>query len=149
MIIEYIPFLIALGIFAIFIFNDQIRKGSIKKTIPHYSSTFFSDLPPYRTFKAIITFVTKKGYQIDDIDEVHLAVILNERMTWNSYGSLYPIYIREQAGRTIVEVGITSKLGKSFLFSTFNKRVLALRLERMLNAIKGAVIAYEGIDENV
>jgi hypothetical protein len=143
MIIDSIPFLIAIGFIAFFLINDQIRKGSIKKTRAHLSETFFTDLPPYTTFKAIMTFANQKRYQIDDFDERHFAVILNERMTWNSYGSLYPIYVNQQDGRTMVEVGITSKLGKVSLFSPFNKRVLTLRLERMLNAIKSAVFAYE------
>jgi hypothetical protein len=141
MAIDFIPFLIALGIISILVINDQIRKGSILKTYAHYSDTFLTDLPPDRTFKAIMAFATQKGYQIDDIDEQHLAVILNERMTWSSYGSFYPIYVREQAGRTVVEVGITSKLGKVFLISPFIKKPVTLRLERMLNAVKVAVFA--------
>ena len=141
MILDPISFLVLIGIIAIYLFNDQLQKGSIKKTHAHYSETFFTDLTPERTFKAIMAFATQKGYQIDDIDEQHLAVILNERMTWSSYGSFYPIYVREQAGRTVVEVGITSKLGKVFLISPFIKKPVTLRLERMLNAVKVAVFA--------
>jgi len=90
-----------------------------------------------------MAFATQNRYQIDDFDEQHLTVIINERMTWQSSGSLYLIHVREQAGRALVEVGIASKLGKVFLFSPLNKRILTLRLERMLNAVKGAVFAYE------
>jgi len=143
MAIDFIPFLIALGIISILVINDQIRKGSILKTYAHYSDTFLTDLPPDRTFKAIMAFATQNRYQIDDFDEQHLTVIINERMTWQSSGSLYLIHVREQAGRALVEVGIASKLGKVFLFSPLNKRILTLRLERMLNAVKGAVFAYE------
>jgi hypothetical protein len=66
-------------------------------------------------------FASKSGYRIDDFDEQKLEVILNERMTLTSYGSLYPIYVREQGGRTVVEVGVTSKLGKVFLISPITK----------------------------
>jgi hypothetical protein len=106
---------------AIFIWNAEVRKGLLKTIQPHYSATFFTELPPYRTFKAIMEFASKSGYRIDDFDEQKLEVILNERMTLTSYGSLYPIYVREQGGRTVVEVGVTSKLGKVFLISPITK----------------------------
>ncbi len=140
---DYIPYLIPLWIIAFFIIIDVVRKGSLKKTHADYTEKFFTTRSPIETFKAIMAFATQSRYQIDDFDEKELAVILNERMTWNSYGSLYPIYVREQAGRTMVEIGVTSKLGKAFLFSPFNKRILNLRLERMHNAVRGAVFAYE------
>ncbi len=143
MIMNWLPYLIPLWIIGIFIINDQIRKGSLKTTQSHYSETFFTDLPPDRTFKAIMSFAIQNGYRIDDYDEQHLAVILNERITWNSYGSLYPIYVHGQATRTMVEVGVTSKGGKFFLISPFNKKIVTLRLVRMLNAVKDAVFAYE------
>ncbi len=145
---DWIPYLIPLWIFAIFIIKDIIQKGSLKTMQSHYSETFFTDLPPHKTFKAIIAFANQNGYQIDDIDEQHLAVILNERMTWKSYGSFYPIYVHEQATRTMVEVGVTSKSGKIFLISPFVKKVITVRLERMLNAVKGAVFAYERTEKD-
>ncbi len=140
--IDYIPYLIPLWFIALFLINDQIRKGSLKKTKAHYSETFFTNRSPIETFKAIMAFATQNRYRIDDFDEKNLAVILNERISWNSYGSLYPIYVHEKASRTEVEVGIISKTGKFFLISPFTQRVLTLRLERMLNAVKGAVFAY-------
>jgi hypothetical protein len=142
MTMDYIPYLIPLWIIALYLINDQIRKGSLKKTQAHYSEKFFTNRPPIETFKAIMAFAMQNRYRIDDFDEKHLAVILNERMSWNSYGSLYPIYVHEKANRTEVEVGITSKAGRFFLLSPFTQRVLTLRLERMLNAVKGAVFAY-------
>ncbi len=93
-----------------------------------------------------MAFASQNRFRIDDIDEKQFAVILNERMTWNSYGSLYLIYVRVQADKTVVEVGITSKLGKVFLSSPFNKKAVTLRLERMLNALKGVIFAY-GIEK--
>lgn len=144
MISDYIAYLIPLWIIALYIINDQIRKGSLKKTRAHYSERFFTNHPPDITFKAIMAFATQNRFRIDDFDEKRLAVILNERMTWNSYGSLYPIYVFEQAGGSMVEVGITKKAGKFSLSSPFVQRVLTLRLERMINALKGAVFAYEG-----
>ena len=140
-LIDSIPFLITLWIIALFIANSELRKGSLKKTQPHYTESFFTDLPPYKTFKIIMAFATNNGYRIDDFDEENLRVILNERISLTSYGSLYPIYVRDQAGRTMVEVGVTSKLGKIGLLSPFNKKMVTLRHERMFNAIKAAIFA--------
>jgi hypothetical protein len=139
--------LILMGVIGIYLLNGLFRKGSLKRTHAHYSETFFSGVPAYKTFKAIMTFASENGYQIDNVDEQHFAVILNERMTWKSYGFLYPIYVREQAGGTIVEVGVTSKLGKFILINPFNKKVMTVRCERMLNAVKGAVAAFERSDK--
>lgn len=146
---DYIVYLIPLWIIAFYIINDQIRKGSLKKTRAQYSDRFFTNHPSDITFKAIMAFAIQNRYRVDDIDEKRLAVILNERMTWNSYGSLYSIYVCEQGGGSMVEVGITSKAGKFSLSSPFVQRVLTLRLERMINALKGAVYAYKGANEDV
>ena len=135
-------------LFAIYFWNAaKNKKGSLKKTQPLYSEAFFTKTPPYKTFKIITAFAKQNGYQIDDIDEQQLALILNERMTMISWGSLYPIYISEQiVGRTMIEVGITSKLGKFFQISPFSKQINTLRLENMLNAVKGAVLTDDSID---
>jgi hypothetical protein len=132
-----IPALIA----GIFFWIAETRKGSLKITKPHYSQTFITEVPASQTFKSIMEFATNNGYRIDDFDEHQLAVILNERMTLTSSGSLYPIYVRQYATRTEVEVGVTSKFGKALLISPVNKKFVTLRLERMVNAIKGAVFA--------
>ncbi len=133
-----IPALIA----GIFFWIAETRKGSLKTTQPHYSQTFFTEVPASETFKSIMLFATNNGYRIDDLDEHQLSVILNERMTLTSSGSLYPIYVRQHATRTEVEVGVTSKFGKALLLSPVNKKFVTLRLERMVNAIKGAVFAH-------
>ena len=144
---HYFLWLIAALWFAIYFLNSEFRKGSLKKTQPHFTETFLTDVPPYKTFKAIMEFATKQGYRIDDFDDQQLAVILNERMTLMSYGSLYPIYITPQGAKTMVEVGVTSKFPKFFLISPINRKLVTLRLERMLNGIKGAVFAYGTINE--
>jgi hypothetical protein len=139
---HYFSWIILFLVSAISFLNSEFRKGSLKTTRPHYSDTFFTDVPPNKTFKAIMEFATNNGYRIDDFDEQQLAVILNERMTLMSYGSLYPIYVRAQGAGTMVEIGVTSKFPKFFLISPVNKKLVTLRLERMLNGVKGAVFAY-------
>ncbi|HUK99947.1 MAG TPA: hypothetical protein VLX29_03750 [Nitrospirota bacterium] len=147
MLLDTISLFVPMGIITMFILIDLFRKGSIEKTRAYYSDTFFTKLPPYRAFKTIVAFATKNGYQIDDFNELNLAIILNERMSWKSFGSFYTIYIREQAGKTFVEVGVAGKVGKLFyLISPFNKKLVTLRLERMLNAVKAAVFDYERPD---
>jgi hypothetical protein len=141
---DYLVYLIPLWFIAFYVINDQIRKGSLKKTRAQYSDRFFTNHPPDTTFKAIMAFAIQNRYRVDDMDEKRLAVILNERMTWNSYGSLYPIYVSEEGGGSKVEVGITSKVGKFSLSSPFIQRVLTLRLERMINALKSSMLTYEG-----
>jgi hypothetical protein len=132
-----IPALIA----GIFFWIAETKKGSLKTTTPHYSQTFFTEVSAAQTFKSIMEFATHNGYRIDDFDEDQRAVILNERMTLTSSGSLYPIYVRQHATRTEIEVGVTSKFGKALLISPVNKKFVTLRLERMVNAIKGVVFA--------
>lgn len=139
---DYFPWLILALTAVLYFWSSEVKKGSLNETIPNYSETFFTDVPPYKTFKVIMKFATMNGYRIDDFDEQKLAVILNERMTLTSYGSLYPIYVRPHGGSTMVEVGVTSKLPRFCLLSPFNRKVLTLRLERMLNAAKSAVFAY-------
>ena len=142
-LIDFIPFLITLLIIAIFVFNSEFQKRSLKKTKPYYSEIFSTDLPPYKTFKTIMAFATNNGYRIDDFDEQNLGLILNERMTLTSYGSLYPIYIRDNTGKTMVEVGVTSKMGNFSMLSPFNRKLVTTRLECMRDAIKDAVCASE------
>ena len=131
----------------IYFWNAATPKGSLKKTQPLYSATFFTKTPPYKTFKIITDFAKQNGYQIDDINELQLALILNERMTMTSWGFLYPIYITEQiVGRTMIEVGITSKLGKFFQIGPLNKQITTLHHENMINAVKDAVLTDDSID---
>jgi hypothetical protein len=127
----------------IFFWIAETRKGSLKTTKAHYSQTFTTEVPPSQTFKSIMEFATNNGYRIDDFDEQQLTVILNERMTLTSSGSLYPIYIRQYATRTEVEIGVTSKFGKALLISPVNKKFVTLRLARMVSAIKGAIFAQK------
>ena len=131
----------------IYLWNAVTQKGSLKKTQPLYSATFFTITPPYKTFRIISDFAKQNGYQIDDINEQKLALILNERMTMTSWGFLYPIYITEQiVGRTMIEVGIASKVGKFFQFSPFNRKITTAHLENMFNAVKGAVLTDDSVD---
>lgn len=139
---HFFSWLILFLVVAIYFLNSEFRKGSLKTTRPHYSDTFLTDVSPNKTFKAIMEFATNNGYRIDDFDEQQLAVILNERMTVMSYGSLYSIYVRAQGTGTMVEVGVTSKFPKFFLISPVSKKLVTLSLERMLNGVKGAIFVY-------
>jgi hypothetical protein len=140
---EWYPFIMLIVIFALYFWNAEVRKGSLKTAQPYFTSTFITELPPYRTFKVIMQYATNSSFRINDSDEKTLAMILNERMTLMSCGSLYPIHVREEVGRTIVEVGVTSKFGKGILMRPINKKLLTLRLERIFNDVKSAVYAYE------
>jgi hypothetical protein len=127
-------------------YRADVRKGSLKTIQSDYSATFLTELPPYRTFETIIEFAKKNRYLIDDVDKQKLAMIINQRMTLISYGSLYSVYVRDYRGGAEVEVGVSSKMGNYFLISPINRKVIALRLDRMLNDIKDAVNVYGSID---
>ncbi len=135
--------LLFLLLFAWYFLNAEFRKGSLKNIKAHYQDIFVTENSPIETFKAILKFAIQNGYRIDDIDEQKFSVVLNEKMTLTSYGSLYPIYVHENVGKTSVNVGVTSKLGKFFLISPINKKAVTLRLERMVNGVKGAIIAFD------
>jgi len=139
----FLPLLLFLLFFAWYFLNAEFRKGSLTKTKAHYQESFITENPSTETFKAILQFAIQNGYRIDDINEQQKSVVLNERMTLTSYGSLYPIYVRENAGKTSVEVGVTSKLGKVFLISPINKKLVTLRLERMVNGVKSSIVAFD------
>ncbi len=50
-------------------------------------------------------------YSIDSVDEEHLSLILSTPPTATTWGFFYPVYLTQQDdGRTLVEVGIQSKL---------------------------------------
>jgi hypothetical protein len=126
--------------------NAEFRKGSLKTIRTHYQESFTTETLPLETFKAITQYAIQSGYRIDDFDEQNLSLILNEKMSFSSYGSIYAIYVREQAGKTLVRVGINSKLGRVFLISPINKMAVKLRLERMLNGVKSAVFAFNNMN---
>ena len=128
------------------LFNEEYRKGSLQKTRAHFKSDFVTVAPPLETYKSILQFAHQNGYRIDDFDEQNLSVVLNEKMTLVSYGALYPIYVRESENKTIVEVGITSKLGKVGVISPIDKKLITRRLERTINAIQTSLFAVKTIN---
>jgi len=142
LILPFCGLILILFSFAYYFLNAELLKGSLKTIRPRYKETFTTETPPVEAFRAIMQFALQNGYRVDDLDEQKLCVILNERMTLTSYGSLYPIYVRENAGKTEVEVGVTSKLGKASI-GPINNKLITRRLERMLNGIKGAVFAFK------
>jgi hypothetical protein len=125
-----------------YVVNAEIKKGSLRKTHARFKGIIKTDTSPNDTFNIILQFAFKSGYRVDDIDEKKLCVIFNERMTLTNYGSLYPIFVRNDKGKTIVEVGIISKLG-FFSIGPINNKIIKRHLEYMQNGIKGALIAYK------
>jgi hypothetical protein len=59
----------------------------------HISKTFITNVSASKAFKTLRTFALENGHKIDDVHEQEYALILNERMSWKSYGFLYPIYV--------------------------------------------------------
>ncbi len=116
------------------------KKGSLNSTNAKYKKTFISISSPEETFDLILRFATQKGHTIDDYDNKKLNLVISRK--WDITGSaliyFYPIHVREEEGKTVVEVGLTHKLGNNFIIDPFNFRVMPL--DRMYNEIKNAVL---------
>jgi hypothetical protein len=115
------------------------KKGSLKSTNAKYKKSFISTSSPEETFNLIMRFATQNGHAIDDYDEKNLSLVINRKwdVTGNALIYLYPILVLEEEGKTVVEVGLTHKLGDGFINNPLNLRVFPL--ERMYNEIKNAV----------
>ncbi len=138
-----------MAVIGIYLLNGLLKKGSLNKIQVHASETFLTNVSAGNAFKAIRTFAAKNSYKIDDINEEQYALILNEPMTWKSYGFFYPIYVHGYASRTTVEVGITSKLGSLTLLNPYNKKIMATKCKRMLSAIKAEVSVIEKSEKRI
>ena len=139
----FLPLLILLLFFCWYFLNAEFCKGSLKTIRADYQESFVTEAQPIETFKAIMQYAIQNGYRIDDVDQQKLSLILNERMTLASYGSLYPIYVHESEGKTLVEVGATSKLGRVFRYNPINTYVVTDGLKNMVSNIKSVIIALD------
>ncbi len=86
-------------------------------------------------------FAKNSGHRIDDYDKDQLGIVLNRKwdLTGNSLAWFYPIFVREEEGKTIVDVGITHKSGLNF---GLNPTKIPL-FEPMYNEVKNAVLSSE------
>lgn len=115
------------------------KKGSLESANAKYKKSFISNSSPEETFDLIVRFATQNGHAIEDYDNKNLRLVINRKwdVTGNALIYLYPILIREEESKTVVEVGLTHKLGDNFINNPLNLRVLPL--ERMYTEIKNAV----------
>lgn len=127
--------------YGLFLLNLVVKKGSLKATRAKYQKSFICNSSPIETFNAIMQFAKNSGHRIDDYDKDKLGLVLNRKwdLTGNALTSFYTIFVREDEGKTVVDVGITHKLGFNFVLNPLNFPPL----ERMYNEVRNAVLSTE------
>ena len=116
---------LALGVIgaigAIITYTNGKGKRSFSFTIDNYGE---------HPLKTIIDFASKNGYEVDDVDENRMIIILSDSATFSSYGFFYPIYLSKQdEEKLVVEIGIISKF---FQLDT----IINNKHEKCVNGIK-------------
>jgi len=88
------------------------RKASTAVTTkPKRLLSFTTAHTPHDVLQTIIEKTQGSEYTIESIDEENLRLILSTPPTATTWGFFYPVYLAKQDdGRTLVEVGIQSKL---------------------------------------
>lgn len=88
------------------------RNGaSLLNTKPRTLRSLSTTLDARATFKAILKFATKTGYEVEAFDEENGRLVLSDRPTITTWGFFYPIFISTVKERqTLVEIGIKSRL---------------------------------------
>ncbi len=80
-------------------------------TKPKRLLSFTTAHTPKEVLQTLIEKTPGSDYTIDSVDEEHLCLILSTPPTATTWGFFYPVYLTQQdEGRTLVEVGIQSKL---------------------------------------
>lgn len=110
------------------------RKGSWALKVKSQRMELFSTIvSPEETLASIIYFAQASGYKISNLDEIENRVVLEESISFWSWGFFYPVFISKQSdGHTSISVGIKSK---------FIQRgpIVARSLKRCVNGIKEAL----------
>lgn len=80
-------------------------------TRPKRLLSFTTATPAREALETIVAKTRNSAYSVESIDEAQRHLILSTPPTATTWGFFYPVYLTEQAdGRTLVEVGIQSKL---------------------------------------
>ena len=113
-----------------------MRKGSSAlKSKPKRLKSITTTNNPQETLKTIIRFAQQSNYKISVIDETKCQLVLDESLTFTSWGFFYPIFVSQSADNTtMIEVGIKSKLIQV-------GPIVSGHHERCVNGIKAALFA--------
>ncbi|MCF7793061.1 MAG: hypothetical protein K9N09_04010 [Candidatus Cloacimonetes bacterium] len=77
---------------------------------PKNLTQIYSQLEPEIILKSIIKFARISKYEIDHFDEENNIIILSKAIGFFDYGFFFPIYISIENSRTLIEIGIKSKV---------------------------------------
>ena len=130
--------IIGLLVTGVFFVIASLRKGSSSLgNKPKRLKSFSTMLKPLDAFKAIIAWAPVAGYQIDEVEEEDMKLLLSSSATATTYGFFYPIFFSTNtSGTCLVEVGIKSKILQI-------GPIVSRNHEKCFNGIRAAVIAYQ------
>lgn len=95
--------------------SSTIKKESVNRITP-----LLTELTISEAMEVIKNFAQFNNYKIEIIDKIKNQIVLSDsRIGVLMYGKFYPIYFSTRKdGKTIVEIGIKSKVGSSADLST-------------------------------
>ena len=95
-----------------------------------------SELGISDVYKKLLKYSQNCAYKVESLDEEKHVIVFGDDATLTSYGFLYPIYLSEENGKTIIEIGIKSK---AFQVGP----IVTKSHEKFVNNIKIAVMNLE------
>lgn len=110
------------------------NSSSVIEAKPRRLLSFATSATPTDVTKVVVSFVQRKGYEIDYISESNNLVVISASPTLTTWGFFYPIYSEQRSdGATLVEVGIKSRFVQ---YGSITSR----SHERFTNGIKANLI---------
>jgi hypothetical protein len=111
---------------------SRIRRLSDAK--PGYTKSVIADIDPITAFQIVLSFALQSGYNIIDIQEDKLKVLLNKPASLMSWGFYHYIHVSSSIDvGTTIEVAIEGPIGQRG--SSFWREQ-----QKLINSIKAALI---------
>lgn len=97
-------------------------------------SAISTERDPESALKLVIRFAQQSGYKVVAIDEAKGQLVLEEPISLFTWGFFFPVFVSQQANRTVIEIGIKSKL---FQYGPIVSRTH----EKCISGLKAALFA--------
>lgn len=102
------------------------------KRKPNKLKNIVTTYSPEKIFSILVEEIPKNGYKIDALDEKNFSIIFSEPLDFTSWGFFYPVYIEMENYKTIISIGIKSKV---FQIGPIRNK----KYEKMMNNIRSLV----------
>lgn len=128
-------------IYVIYILVDDFVVGT-EKTIPSITISIPVDISSSEAMKMVSGFIANQNnYRIDYYNLQNRQIILNQRMSFQHFGSLYSIKIFDNQEKSNIVIGISSKLP---VVGPWAKKNVEMQLLGLTNAIRANLYFVSG-----